>query len=96
MLLYYLLEYSSNYSDARQYIVFYSKDEVTNFNADIAGNNAFKYFSYINKLLGNVVPDRNNGVLRNTAIFLTLKYLSNFLTSLKMPFINCTTELKRK
>ena len=36
---------------------FYSKDEATNFNADIANNNNFKSFEYEAKLLENTVTD---------------------------------------
>ena len=31
---------------------FYSKDEITDFNTDIANDNNFKYFKYKAKLLG--------------------------------------------
>ena len=33
--MYNLIEYSSNYSETTRSLWFYSKDEVTNFNADI-------------------------------------------------------------
>ena len=33
-----LIEYSSNYSDTKRSLWFYSKDEAANFNADIANN----------------------------------------------------------
>ena len=45
MLIYNLIEYSSNYSETTGSLWFYSKDEATNFNADIA-NNYFKPFEY--------------------------------------------------
>ena len=35
---------------------FYSKDEATNFNSDIANDNNFKSFEYKGKLLENTVP----------------------------------------
>ena len=38
-----LIEYDSNYSETTGSLWFYSKDEATNFNADIANNN-FKSF----------------------------------------------------
>ena len=42
--MYYLIKHSSNYSETTGR--FYSKDEVTNFNADIANDNNFKTFEY--------------------------------------------------
>ena len=39
MPMYNLIEYSSNYSETTGNFWFYSKDEATNFNADIANNN---------------------------------------------------------
>ena len=37
-----------------------------------------------------------NGILKNAAIAMPLKYLSNFWRSLEMPLINCKVELKLK
>ena len=51
MPMYNLLEYSSDYSDTKVSLWFYSKDEVTTFNADIGNNNAFKSFEYKVNLL---------------------------------------------
>ena len=45
---------------------FYSKDETTNFNVNIASNNNFKCFSNKAKLLGNTEVNGMNGILRNT------------------------------
>ena len=39
MPVYNLIEYSSNYSETTGSLSFYSKDETTNFDADIANNN---------------------------------------------------------
>ena len=50
-----LFECSSNYSDTAGSLWFYSKDEATNFNADILNINAFRSFVYKAKLLGNIV-----------------------------------------
>ena len=50
--MYNLLEYSSNYSNARGSSWFYFKDEATNFNLDIADTDNFKSFKYKTKLLG--------------------------------------------
>ena len=96
MSMYNLLEYSSNYSDTTGSLWFYSKDEGTNFNADIVDGNAFNSFSYEAKLLGNTVAHGGNGILRNIKIVVRLKYLSNFWRPLEMPLVNCKVELKLK
>ena len=56
-MMYNLIEYTSKYSDTTGTLWFYSKDEATNFNADIGNNNAFKFFEYKVKLLENTVVD---------------------------------------
>ena len=53
MPMYHLIEYSSNYSETTGSLRFYSKDEGTNFNVNIANLNNFKFFKYHAKLLGN-------------------------------------------
>ena len=82
MPMYNLIEYSSNYSETTGSLWFYSKDEATNFNADIANDDSFKSFKYKAKLLGNTaaqpVPTATNGILKNATIAVPLKYLSNF------------------
>ena len=40
--------------------------------------------------------DGVNGILKNLAIGVPLKYLSNFQRSLEMPRINCKVELRLK
>ena len=96
--MYNLIEYSSNYSETTRSLWFYSKDEVTNFNADIANDDNFKSFKSKGKLLENPAaqPARNaaNGILKNETIAMPLKYLSNFWRSLEMPLMNCKVELK--
>ena len=77
--MYNLIGYSSNYGFNGLW--FYLKDEVTNFNADIANDNNFKSFIYKAKLLGNTIVQADNaanGILKNSTIFTSLKYLSNF------------------
>ena len=73
-----LIEYSSNLKN----LWFYSKDEATNFNPDIANTNNIKYFEYKAKLLRNTVaedaPNQANRILKNATITVPLKYLSNF------------------
>ena len=46
MPMYNLIEYSSNYSETTGSLWFYSKDEGTNFNANMANANNFKTFKY--------------------------------------------------
>ena len=77
-----LLEYSSNYSDTTVSFWFYSKDEATNFDANIEDDDAIKSLKYQPKLLGNTEADGTNKTLRNTTTAATLRYLSNFSRSL--------------
>ena len=51
MSMYNLIEYNSNYSSTMGSLWFYSKDEATDSNADIANDNNFKSFKYEAKLL---------------------------------------------
>ena len=51
MPMYNLIEYSSNYSEATGSLWFYSKDEVTDFDADIVNDNNFKSFEYKAKMI---------------------------------------------
>ena len=51
---------------------------------------------YETKLLGNPKADGSNGIVRNAAIAVPFKHLSNFWRSLEMPLINCKVELKLK
>ena len=44
ILTYKLIEYRSNYSETTGSLWFYSKDEATDFNADIVNDNNFKSF----------------------------------------------------
>ena len=98
MSMYNLIEYSSNYSETTGSLWFYSKDEVTDFNAVIGNDNSFKSFEYKTKLLGNTVAQPNSndasGILKNAAIAVPLKYLSNFQILRETPLINCKVELK--
>ena len=91
-----LIGYSSNYSETTGSLWFYSKDEATNFHADIANTNNFKSFKYKTKLLKNTEACGANGILRNARIAVPLKYLSHFWRLLEMPLINCKLELKLK
>ena len=96
--MYSLIEYSSNYSETTGSLWFYSKNEATNFNADIVNDDNFKSFKYKTKLFGNTAaqpaPNDANGILKNATTAVPLRYLSNFWKSLEMPLINCQVELK--
>ena len=101
MLMFNLIEYSSNHSETIGSLRFYSKHEGTNFSANTANNDNFKSFEYETKLLENTQkaqPAQNNanGILENATITVPLKYLNSFWTSLQMPPINCKIELKHK
>ena len=63
MPMYNIIEYGSKYSETTGVLWFYSKDEATNFNADLANNNSFKFLEYKAKLLGNTVADGVDEVL---------------------------------
>ena len=67
---------------------FYSKDEATYFNADIANTNNFKLFKYKAKFLENTVADGANEMLKNATFAVLLKYITNFWISLEMSLIN--------
>ena len=57
-----LIEFSLNYSETTGILWFYSKDEATNFNADIKNNEEFKSFKFKTKLLGNTEADGASGI----------------------------------
>ena len=84
--MYNLIEYSSNYSEAIGVLWIYSKVEVTSFDDNIENIDHFKSFEYQAKLLGNkfaqFTPNKGNGILKNTAIAVPLKYLRNYWRSL--------------
>ena len=68
MPMYNLIEYSWNYSETTGSSWLYSKDEATNFNADIENTDIFKSFKYKAKLIGNTVSEAANGLLKNATI----------------------------
>ena len=49
--MYNMIEYSSNHSETTGSLWFYSKDEATNFNADIVNDNNINFFKYKAKLI---------------------------------------------
>ena len=100
MTMYNLLGYSLNYSVMTGILSFYSEDETTNVNANIANNNDFKSFKCKTKLVEKRVaqpaPNNNNGILETAAIAVPLIYLSNFWRKVEMSWINCKVKLKLK
>ena len=86
MLMYNLIEYIPNYSETTGSLCFYSKNEGTNFNADIANDNNFKSFMY--NTVAQPAPNAANRILKNATIAVPVKYMSNFWRSIKMPLIN--------
>ena len=98
--MYHLIEYSSNHSETTESLWFHSKNEATDFNADIDKSYKSDNFNFKAKLLGNTVaqpnPNHANGILKNSAIAVPLKFLINFWRSLEIPLINCEIELKLK
>ena len=73
MPMYNLIKYSSNYSDTKSSLWFYSKGEPTNFDADIVNINAFKCFEYKAKLLENTAGDGSNSILKTNNNNCTIK-----------------------
>ena len=71
MPMYNLIEYSSNYSETTGSLWFYSKDETTNFNNNIANTDNFKSCNCNAKLLGNTEVKADNAanrILKNETI----------------------------
>ena len=68
----------------------------TKYEPNIVNINDFKTFKYKTKLLGNVIVDGADGILKNITFVVPLQYLINFWRSLEMPLINCKVELKLK
>ena len=93
MLMYNLIEYSSNYLETTRRLWCNSKDDATDFNANAANIKSFKCKP---KLLGNTEGNYANEVLNKKTILFPLKYLSNFWRSLEMSLIYCKGDLKPK
>ena len=71
--MYNLLEYSSNCFETTGNLWFYSKDEATNFNANVANDKISKSFKYKAKLLENTAADGANWILKNATISVAFK-----------------------
>ena len=87
MPMYNLIEYSDNYQDSSATLYQYKRDEPPEADAvaDLTVNNSSS-FKYKVSLLGNPVLD-GAVAKKSVKIVVPLKYLSNFLRSLEMPFI---------
>ena len=84
MSMYKLLEYSSNYSDTASILWFYFKDEETNFSANNADGNAFTFFKYTAKLLGNTIAGKANGILKSKKTKIRNAFANNMVANLKL------------
>ena len=78
--MYNLLEYSSNYTETKEILLFYFKVEATDIDNNIANANNFKSFMYKAKLLESTVcqpaPNNIKIILKNARIVVPLKYLT--------------------
>ena len=72
MPMYNLIEYSSSYSESTGSLWFYSKDEATTFNANIADKNNFTSFKYKTKLLKNRIVDGNRCTIKISKYLLAI------------------------
>ena len=70
----------------------YSKNEASNFNADISDDNAFKSFGYKTRVVGSI--SAANGIVENARITVSLKYQNKFWKSFKKSLINRKIKLK--
>ena len=74
MPMYNLIEYSWNYSEITGSLWFYSKDEATNFNVDIANTNNLKSFKCKTNVLAKTEANGDDEILKNAKIAVPLKY----------------------
>ena len=95
MPMYILIEYNDNYSDTSGSLWQFKRDEVPADNADltIANSQSLKYKAALVEKTKDAVNNTNDSVKKNTKIFFSLKFLSNFWRSLEMPIINCKIHL---
>ena len=89
-----LIEYSDNYSKISGSLWQYFKDiPAVNNNGNIVdfnGANATDSFNFKAKIMGQTDDD---GEIDNVKIMVSLKYLSDFWTTLEIPSINCEVNL---
>ena len=94
MPMYNLIEYSNNYSDTSGSLWQFKRNELNfnDINTALINNNA-PSFNCKASIIGNTVADGASSKIDDVKLAVTLKYLSNFWRSLKMPLINCKVEL---
>ena len=83
IVMYNVIECSNNYLRTSGSLWQYHKDDP---NGNMTNSESFKFKSRLNN-------STNNAGILNMKIAVPLKYLSNFWNTLKMPFINCETNL---
>ena len=95
MPMYYLIEYSDNYSDTSGSLWQFKRDDVPTNNVDLTIDNSESFKSKAT-LLGKTADAVNNtnSSIKDAKIVVPLKYLSNFWRSLEMPLINCKVYLE--
>ena len=95
MPMYNLIEYSDNYADTPGSLRQFKREEVRDSNANLTVDIS-ELFTYKASLLGKTthVVDNTNRSAKSTKLVVPLKYLSDFLTSLEMPLINCEIHLE--
>ena len=100
MPMYNWIEYSDNYSKTSGSLWQYCNEiPAVDANGDIAdfnGANTTDSFTFRTKITDQTADNDNNGNIAgrvNIEIMVSLKYLSNFWRTLKMPLINCEVEL---
>ena len=94
ILMYNLIEYCDNYSDPSGSLWQFQRDEIPANNADLPIINS-QSFKYKAALAGKTANYNNgNSFVKDTKIVVSLKYLSNFWTSLEMQLINCKIRLE--
>ena len=85
--MYNLIEYNDNYWDSSGSLWHFKRDEVPPDNAELNISQSFKYKAALVGKTTNAAG--GNSFVKNSKVFVPLKYLSNFWTSLEMPLINC-------
>ena len=84
--MYSLIEYSNNYSDKLESLLYFKRDKIPANNADLTIDNS-ESFKYKAALVGKTA-NHNNGksFVEDTKIVVPLNYLSNFWRSLEIKF----------
>ena len=97
MPMYNLIEYSDNYAGSFGSLYQFKRDESPINDAGNSNNVALDKstsFKYKASLLRKAADaDGNDRLLKNTKIYVPLKYLSNFFRSLELPLIECKIHL---